>query len=195
MKAEEIKDEETLKAWLNARSEASRQSDAIAIAQRCALRVFPLFAKEMTTPWAKEAELTALPLLRCLLTAGVARIYPTAVATAADEAVSGTYGAPDSAHSAVISAANSAAKSAHASHTAYGYAASAAAYAAAYAAAFTAQDAASIAADHAANAALHADTSADQEAAFWDRVDQDAKLLEGGADLFNAAPLSAVFPD
>lgn len=43
MDAKDIKDKDSLQAWLKARPEASRQADAIVIAQRAALRVLPLW--------------------------------------------------------------------------------------------------------------------------------------------------------
>ena len=76
MKAEDIKDQKTVQAWLDARPESTRESDAKAIAQRSALRVFPLFGATMMERWARNADLTALPILRLGLTSEVARKVP-----------------------------------------------------------------------------------------------------------------------
>ncbi len=77
MNAEEIKNEESLKAWLNARPEATRQSAAIAIAQRSAARVFPVFGRGMGESWVLRANLTALSVVRQLLSPGASRKSPT----------------------------------------------------------------------------------------------------------------------
>ncbi len=65
---EEIKDQESLAAWLVTRPRA----DSIAIAQRAALRVLPLWGREMDQDGLNKAELKSLPLLRCVLISGVA---------------------------------------------------------------------------------------------------------------------------
>lgn len=79
MGADEIRDEETLERWLQNRP----QEDSICIAQRAGLRVFPLWTAEMGNDWARKLDLTALPVLRSLLTLGVAHKYPTPEATLA----------------------------------------------------------------------------------------------------------------
>ncbi len=77
MHPEDIKDWQSLQAWLNARPESSRQADALAIATRAAQRVSPLWSGAMDAAWSQAADVTALPVLRLLLTSGVARRYPT----------------------------------------------------------------------------------------------------------------------
>lgn len=66
-------DRDDLKDWLNTRP----REDAILIAQRATLRVFPFWASAMGQGWARAADLNCTLVLRCLLTAGVARQYPT----------------------------------------------------------------------------------------------------------------------
>lgn len=65
----EITDRESLERWLVGRS----QSDAVAIALRSACRVLPLFGRAMDEDWARKGDLTALPILRLLLTLRAAR--------------------------------------------------------------------------------------------------------------------------
>jgi len=77
-----IKDKETLEAWLRGRS----QEDAIGIANRAAMRVAPLFWIRLGENWARKGDLTALVSLWPLLTAGVARTYPTPEVKAAASA-------------------------------------------------------------------------------------------------------------
>ncbi|MBY6118565.1 hypothetical protein KUV64_05435 [Mameliella alba] len=70
MKAEDIKDRETLEAWLRERP----RRDAVVIAHRAALRVLPLWGAAMGEDWARESGLTALPLLRCGLISAVVSV-------------------------------------------------------------------------------------------------------------------------
>jgi len=49
----------------------------VAIAHRAALRVLPVWGEAVDHRWSRNADLTALPILRCLMTSGVPRIYPT----------------------------------------------------------------------------------------------------------------------
>ena len=84
MRAEEIRDERTLSAWLERRP----RENEIAIAHRAALRVFPLYASRMHEAWAHKAELTSLPVLRCNLLSSVAATVPTAGIGSADTATS-----------------------------------------------------------------------------------------------------------
>lgn len=86
MKAEDIRDRNSLEAWLIARPEGVRSSEAVAIAQRAALRAFPMWSGDLEEEWAQEAEMTALPILRLHLTAGVTRRFPTQKFKAADDA-------------------------------------------------------------------------------------------------------------
>ncbi|MCE2739727.1 MAG: hypothetical protein LW703_15535, partial [Rhodobacter sp.] len=74
----DIKDKETLEAWLTGRS----REDAICIAHRAAMRVAPLFWIRLGENWAREGDLTALMSLRLLLISGVARKYPSPLVVA-----------------------------------------------------------------------------------------------------------------
>ncbi|WP_043137914.1 hypothetical protein [Mameliella alba] len=68
MKAEEIKDRETLEAWLRGRP----RRDSIVIAHRAALRVLPVWGAAMGEDWARKRDWTVLPLLRCALVSHLA---------------------------------------------------------------------------------------------------------------------------
>jgi hypothetical protein len=70
---DDITDEKSLLAWLN----TGPQADIVAIAHRAALRVLSVRGEAMDHRWSRNADLTALPIVRCLLTSGVARKYPT----------------------------------------------------------------------------------------------------------------------
>ncbi|MBD3788229.1 MAG: hypothetical protein IE922_14925 [Sphingomonadales bacterium] len=119
VEASEIRDEETLKAWLDARPEETRQRDAAILAHRAAMRVLPYYLRALNTDWARKDELTALPILWANLTSGVARNSLTlevksATITAADAtalvaADFSTAAARSAAFSAVADAADSAA--------------------------------------------------------------------------------------
>lgn len=82
MDASEIIDRGTLEEWLMVRPEATRQRDSVWIATRIAARVFPSrFYFRWYLPESSgqdKRELTALPILRALLTSGVAADSPTA---------------------------------------------------------------------------------------------------------------------
>lgn len=86
MQASDVVDRETLQNWLATRPEA----DSLAIAQRGALRIAPLWFSAMALDWARKNDLTALPLLRLVLTTGVAAVDQcpevTSALHAADEA-------------------------------------------------------------------------------------------------------------
>lgn len=69
MTAQDITDEGLLKAWLQDRP----QSGAIRIAKR----VIPLWSGAMGEDWARNPDLTALPLLRQALTSGIVADSPT----------------------------------------------------------------------------------------------------------------------
>ncbi|MFN5826055.1 MAG: hypothetical protein ACK446_03315 [Rhodobacterales bacterium] len=69
----DIKDRQTLEAWLKGRS----REDAICIAHRAAMRVAPLFWIRLGEDRARERDLTAVVTLWPLLTSGVARADPT----------------------------------------------------------------------------------------------------------------------
>ena len=71
MKAEEIKDEESLKAWLTPRS----RENAIAIAVRAALRVFPLVGRGWHGKAENPVDSTVIHVLWALVVAGAARRF------------------------------------------------------------------------------------------------------------------------
>jgi hypothetical protein len=127
-------DQETLRAWLNTRP----REDAVLIAQRAALRVFLLYLPDkdwLAQNRDRKLDLTGRPILRSLLTSGVARKYPASeVRSAATVAanVTATLSA-----SASASAAGSFAAAAAASKASDADAASFAAAAAAAAGAWT----------------------------------------------------------
>lgn len=73
----EIVDHESLKAWLDEQSEEHLYEVAVSLATRCALRVFPIWAKEMRADRARERNLAHLPILRSILISGVAAQMPT----------------------------------------------------------------------------------------------------------------------
>ncbi len=161
-----IRDRDTLEAWLMGRDRV----DAVAIAHRAALRVFVLYGAEMDEDWARENELTALPILRCYLITAAAALMPTAEIRAAAAA------------SADAAAAADAAASADAAAYAHAASASAAAFASADAAdAFAYADAASaFAAAALASAAFASGAVSAVSAAVWLAVQVDAQALESG---------------
>jgi hypothetical protein len=164
MDPEEIRDWESLGRWLRDRP----REDVIWIAQRAALRVLPLWVAEVSRPRKRRVDLTALPILRAILTSGVSRTYP----------------APE-----VTAAAAFAADAAVAARAAAAFAADAAAAAdAAFAAA--AADAAFAAAAAAAAAAFAA---ADADAAIWGVVRDDSVSLRDGTA--EDRPLWPAVPD
>ena len=143
VKVSEITDRVSLKSWLLDRPEDETKVFAITIAYRAAMRVLPAYwAWVETSGFAKERDLTALPVLRCSLISGVARKMPTpeikiastvaaelATATAASSEFA-SVAAADSAFASVAaaeSAASPAAESAASSVTASTVADSAAA--------------------------------------------------------------------
>jgi len=78
VQASEIRDGETLKAWLDSRAEPVRGYEAALIAHRSAMRVLPVFVAELDLEWSRENALTALPALRAGLTSGVIPMDPPA---------------------------------------------------------------------------------------------------------------------
>lgn len=154
-------DEQELETWLNTRP----REDAILIAQRAALRVFPIWASQMGQGWARDRDLTSGMLLRCYLTSGVARKYPTPEARAATFAAAATttttnYAGAFSTTDAVFAAAFAAAAAAGTTATA-------------------------VAADATANAAAGA-AAAVAAGAFWASVERDVAVLTEGKDLLPA---------
>jgi hypothetical protein len=71
MDVRKITGEDSLSAWLKGRP----REDAFAIALRTAMRVFPLFAQVTAGTWAIGQDITTLPLLRSLITAGASRRF------------------------------------------------------------------------------------------------------------------------
>ncbi len=83
MRVKDIKDRESLQAWLEALpqgTEAEREEArrwAVAIAHRAAMRVLPVFWGWSLSAPARKREVTALPILRSSLVSGVAAIRLT----------------------------------------------------------------------------------------------------------------------
>lgn len=77
MDVSEIVDQKSFEAWLAEQSEDRRYEVAVALATRCALRVFPIWAAAMHEGWAREVDLTVLPVVRSLTISWVAVRKPT----------------------------------------------------------------------------------------------------------------------
>jgi hypothetical protein len=175
MNAKDITGRDSFDDWLEERPEEVRRSDAIAIAQRAALRVLPVWLAEVERSRSREGAYTALPVLRSLLTSGVGHGYSPAhgrsQVNVGDAAVSAGYAAI-----AALQVADAACADA-ADPDAYAEAADAVRYAVAAAslcAGDSASDAAGFAAVEAAAEAL--------ETAAWGAVRTDAEAVEGGRD-------------
>ncbi|MCA3456093.1 MAG: hypothetical protein IOC92_05555 [Rhodobacter sp.] len=110
----DIKDWETLEAWLKGRS----REDAVCIAHRAAMRMAPLYWISLDEGWARERDLTAVATLWPLLTSGVAREYPTPEVVAASFFATATYATAAAAPAAAVSASFFAAAAASASDAA-----------------------------------------------------------------------------
>ncbi len=174
MDLEDIKDGESLSAWLDARPEATRRSDAVGVAERCALRVFPLFGLETDQSSENKQDFTAPPVLRLNLTSGVSRNYPTHGIKEAIDAARIAY-ADSSAASAARAAADNALDRAVAVHLGAASAATAA-------------------------VAASREATSDGSKAFaapvmWEQVRQDARLLERGEDPFTVPLWSSAPPN
>ncbi|WP_226549998.1 DUF6161 domain-containing protein [Celeribacter naphthalenivorans] len=88
MDISEIKDRETLEAWLQGRS----HEDAVAIAARAALRVLPVYWQWSLSEGKHASDLLTLQVLRCTLISMVAAESPPAgIARAANSAVATAY--------------------------------------------------------------------------------------------------------
>lgn len=166
----EIVDHESLKAWLDEQSEEHLYEVAVSLATRCALRVFPIWAKEMRADRARERNLAHLPILRSILISGVAAQMPT----------------PDIKFAATAATAFATARASSAADAAF--AAARAAFDAADAAAdddARADRVCSAAANAAAAFALALAEAADAvfAAAMWDALQQDIQALERGGNL------------
>jgi hypothetical protein len=84
MEPDEIRDGGSLEGWLKGRP----REEALYIAQRAALRVLPVWVEAREDDRARERASKAQPVLRAILTSGVARKFPTsAVKDAAARAV------------------------------------------------------------------------------------------------------------
>lgn len=150
-------DHKTLENWLQTRS----REDAIIIAQRAALRVFAFYASNLQDDRALKPDLTSLPVLRSILSSGVACRY------SAPEVIASAKAASD--------AANAAAVAVNPKYTA----GSVAAATAAKAAANTNIDALT-AVSASASAAAAADAP---EFQFWTEVQFDVATRSEGAEL------------
>jgi hypothetical protein len=74
---DDIKDKESLEAWLNERPEAVRQNCAVFIAARSALRVLPVAVDGFQfVNWPLNSSLTAIPILRGVFISSVAAKIP-----------------------------------------------------------------------------------------------------------------------
>ena len=75
---DDIKDKESLEAWLNERPEAVRNNYAVFIAARSALRVMPIAVDGFQfADWSRERDLTAIAFFRSVFISSVAAIVPT----------------------------------------------------------------------------------------------------------------------
>lgn len=155
-------DQKELEVWLNTRS----REDAILIAQRAALRAFPVWSSQMGKEWARDHDLTCSVVLRCYLISGVACKYPTHKVKATAYAAASAYAAAEAASVKTTTYSKAAAyASASASATASAYA---------YASAATSSAKAVAASAKAASADM------------WTNVEQDIAWLRLGQDLFSA---------
>ncbi len=157
--ASEIGDRHQLKKWLKPRP----REDGIAIAHRAALRVLPLWGARMHDAWAREGDLTSLPLLRCQLVSGTTALAPTAATKAiASEAA-------NRANASVLTS----------NAVAYASAAAYVAYANADCASLITLDTTDVAnaVANVIDAAAYATGFVD---AFWGQIPQDARLLDAG---------------
>ncbi|MDA7827315.1 hypothetical protein N9A67_03700, partial [Rhodobacteraceae bacterium] len=75
---DDIKDEDSLKAWLDERPEAVRQNCAVFIAARSALRVLPIAVDGFQfSDWSRERDVTAIDCFRSVFISSVAAKLPT----------------------------------------------------------------------------------------------------------------------
>jgi len=188
-----IRDRDSLKAWL----EGQPRDVAVWIASRAAARVLPLWWNAvLTEDWAREHDLTALPVLRSVLISSVTAVGPNSEICRASEAAETAITTANNIAqvSAAYTAGNATAAATAAGAVIAGNVDSIAA-AAAYAAAAAAAAASTNAADTstttiqtiypmAARAAAYADAGADN----WRTVRSDAKRVAGGG-IPDAVPL------
>ncbi|MDN5785556.1 hypothetical protein [Pseudorhodobacter sp.] len=169
MQAKEIKDRETLEAWLKGRP----QGDSVLIATRAALQVAPLWFAAMGQDWASRRDLTSLSVLRSLLISWVACKYPTddikSAARAAAASTRAAYAdsayADSAARAASVSAAHSADAVADSAYAAYAYA---------------------VTRVYAATRAAYSDSD---YAAVWGLVRAECEWLEAGGKALDGQPL------
>ena len=94
VQADRIKDKDSLKSWLEARPEETRQRDAVKIAHRSAMRALPIFIHSLAGTRTQESPITALPILRANLTSGTYAENPAPeVKKAAYSAATASYSA------------------------------------------------------------------------------------------------------
>lgn len=175
MNATGITDWDSFVCWLEARPDELRRSEAVAMAQRAAVRVLPVWLAEVEWSRSRKGVYTALPVLRSLLTSGVGHGYSAthgrSPVKVGDAAVSAGYAAI-----AALYVADAASADAD-DPDAYAEAADAVRYAVSAAGVY-AGDAAGYAAGNApAEAAAEA-----VEAAAWDAVRADAEAVEDSRD-------------
>jgi|GEM_PF-1130221 len=172
---EEIVDNETFIAWLEEQPEEHRRDIAVALATRCALRVFPVWGAALHQDWARDRDLTGYPVFRRLFLTGVACKTPTpvilnataalttaALTTAADTKAAFAHAAANNANAAATYARAAANAVANGANTAATAADSNTAFCAAYAAAD-------------ANTAVGVD--------IWTTLRMDIAAMEQGQDL------------
>lgn len=160
-------DEKELETWLKTRS----REDAILIAQRAALRVWPVWGASRQRNAQPESDWHYLTVSRCFLTAGVARMFRMpelneAYDNAVVQATAAAYAAAFANNRAAALAAHSAATRGAATRYANARAASLA--------------------DESYVAAAAASYSDARRAAIWSNTEQDVLLLQSRGDLLRA---------
>jgi hypothetical protein len=121
MEPEDIKTQEELWHWLEARPEASARLDAACIGLRAALRILPIWGAQLGTAEAEKSGFSALHALRALQAANVAQVFPSeipadlsiAISKAAGEAADKAYAIDLRISHAVNAASGAAGASAH----------------------------------------------------------------------------------
>ena len=184
MQPEEIKDCETLEAWLETRS----REECIWVAHRAAARVAPLWFQSGKAEWAQKHALTSLLVLRPLIISGVASTYLIPAISIAVEAASASPSAASDGAVAAFAVDTDAIFNAAAS-----FSSEAAAFAAEAIYAASAASAASFSVEAAAFSAADAvasegDASEAAIAAIWKIVRNDCFLRDSG-EKFAAVPL------
>ncbi|MEM8553384.1 MAG: hypothetical protein AAGF71_01025 [Pseudomonadota bacterium] len=167
---EDIKDQDSLKAWLRSLPEDGQYQAAVTIACRAALRVQPYLWARLA-PTRPDADLTSIVFVRASITSAVARNCSTADLKWASLFSAGA--AADAAYASVDAHAADAAVAAYAAYSADADAARAAAARAAYAATATAATTTTVAA---------------ADAAVWTEIRTDCQDILNGTNPF-ARPL------